>query len=172
MTELNISPLQVNRKSLRVAGIVDESIVDGPGVRLVVFTQGCSHSCPGCHNPETHDFAGGYDIDIEDILSKVKENPLLDGITLSGGDPFEQAEACSELARRAKEQGYNIVAYTGYTLEKLLRNKKHINLLEYIDILIDGRFEIDKLDLTLPFRGSSNQRIIKLSDYSLNLNAM
>lgn len=171
MTELNISHLQVNKDTLRIAGLQDESIVDGPGVRLVVFTQGCRHKCLGCHNPETHDFSKGYDIEIEAIINKLKENPLLDGITLSGGDPFEQAESCSILARRAKDLGFNVVAYTGYTYEKLLKNKKHSKLLEYVDILIDGKFEMDKIDLTLPFRGSSNQRILNIGDHKVSLNA-
>ncbi len=165
MTELNISHLQQDKNKIRIAGILEESIVDGPGVRLVVFTQGCKHNCPGCHNPETHNFSGGYDIDIKDILQKLKENPMIDGITLSGGDPFEQSDSCSILASKAKELGYNVVAYTGYTYEKLLKNKRHLNLLKNVDILIDGKFELEKIDLTLPFRGSSNQRILNVSEY-------
>lgn len=164
MTGLNISHLQISKNTIRVAGILEESIVDGPGVRLVVFTQGCKHQCTGCHNPETHDFSGGYDIVIEEILTRLKENPMIDGITLSGGDPFEQAESCSILASRAKVLGYNVVAYTGYTYEILLKNKKHLQLLQYVDILIDGRFEIEKMDLTLAFRGSSNQRILYMQE--------
>ncbi len=160
MIESNISHLQVNNNKIRIAGIQEESIVDGPGLRLVVFTQGCKHHCPGCHNPETHDFSGGYDMDIDQIISILKENPMLDGITLSGGDPFEQSESCSILAFKAKELGYSVVAYTGYTYENLIKNKRHRKLLEFVDILIDGRFEQDKKDLTLAFRGSSNQRII------------
>lgn len=149
---------------LRIAGIINESIVDGPGIRLVVFTQGCRHNCPGCHNPHTHSFEGGTLVDIDDIINQVKNNPLLDGITLSGGEPFEQAEALSELAQRAKEMGYNIMTYTGYTFEHIIENKDKIKgwdkLIGVTDILVDGRFEIAKKSMLLKFRGSQNQRII------------
>jgi len=160
MTELNISQSLINNKTIRIAGLVEESIVDGPGIRLVVFTQGCNHNCVGCQNAHTHDFKGGYEMTIGDILALIRENPLVDGVTLSGGDPFEQAEACSYLANKVKDLGLNVVAYTGYTFEKLLSNKVHMKLLKATDILIDGKFEISKKDLTLPFRGSTNQRII------------
>ncbi|WFA09388.1 anaerobic ribonucleoside-triphosphate reductase activating protein [Tissierella sp. Yu-01] len=161
MTGLNIShSIDNNIKTIRVAGLVEESIVDGPGIRLVIFTQGCRHNCPGCHNPQTHDFRGGYEINIDDILKLLRDNPLLDGITLSGGDPFEQAENCSYLAKKVRELGFNVVAYTGYTFENLLIKKKFSKLLENTDILIDGKFDISEKDLTIPFRGSKNQRII------------
>jgi anaerobic ribonucleoside-triphosphate reductase activating protein len=149
---------------LRIAGIINESIVDGPGIRLVVFTQGCKHHCPGCHNPHTHSFEGGTLIDIDDIIKQMKGNPLLDGITLSGGDPFEQAEALSELAKKVKNMGYNVITYTGYTFEYILENKDKNKgwdkLLGQTDILVDGRFEIAKKNILLKFRGSENQRII------------
>lgn len=149
---------------LRIAGIVNESIVDGPGIRLVVFTQGCRHNCPGCHNPHTHSFEGGTLIDIDDIINQVKSNPLLDGITLSGGEPFEQAEALSELAQSIKSMGYNIMTYTGYTFEHIIENKYKIKgwdkLISVTDILVDGRFEIARKSMLLKFRGSQNQRII------------
>ena len=161
MTGLNIShSIDNNLKTIRVAGLVEESIVDGPGIRLVIFTQGCKHNCPGCHNPQTHDFKGGYEINIDDILKLLEDNPLLDGITLSGGDPFEQAENCSYLAKKVRELGFNVVTYTGYTFENLLIEKKFSKLLKTTDILIDGKFDISKKDLTIPFRGSNNQRII------------
>jgi anaerobic ribonucleoside-triphosphate reductase activating protein len=149
---------------LRIAGIINESIVDGPGIRLVVFTQGCKHHCPGCHNPHTHSFDGGTLVEVDDIIKQVKSNPLLDGITLSGGDPFEQAEALSELAKKVKNMGYNVITYTGYTFEYILENKdKNMGwdkLLGQTDILVDGRFEIAKKNILLKFRGSENQRII------------
>lgn len=149
---------------IRIAGIIKESIVDGPGIRLVVFAQGCRHNCPGCHNPHTHSFDGGTMIEAESILALMKSNPLLDGITLSGGEPFEQATALSELARGAKELGYNVMTYTGYTFENLMKNKDKIigwgNLLGYTDILVDGRFELERRNLLLKFRGSENQRVI------------
>lgn len=152
-------------KQLRIAGIEQESIVDGPGIRMVIFTQGCSHNCIGCHNPETHSFDGGKLINIEDIINMVKENSLLDGITLSGGDPFEQALECSILAKKIKELGLSVVTYTGYTFEEILGEEKFRQLLLQTDILIDGKFNISQKSLMLPFRGSSNQRIIEVKKY-------
>lgn len=152
-------------EQLRIAGIEEESIVDGPGIRMVIFTQGCNHNCIGCHNTETHSFDGGKLIDIEDIINMVKENSLLDGITLSGGDPFEQALECSILARKVKELGLNVVTYSGYTFEDILVDEKFRQLLLQTDILIDGKFNISQKSLMLPFRGSSNQRIIDVKKY-------
>ncbi len=152
---------------LRIAGINKESIVDGPGIRLVVYTQGCKHNCVGCHNPETHSFHGGQLISINEIFNMIKENPLLDGITFSGGEPFEQAENVAILGEKVKKTGLNVVTYTGYTyeemLEQLSKNKSWKRLLNCTDILIDGPFQIDKKSLELKFRGSSNQRIIEVS---------
>lgn len=149
---------------LRIAGIVEESIVDGPGIRFVVFTQGCKHNCPGCHNPHTHSFDGGEIVEIDSIIDSIKENPLLSGVTLSGGEPFEQAKALAELSKKIKELGYNIISYTGYTYEYIIENSSEasgwMDLLKEIDILIDGRFEIEKKSLNLRYKGSSNQRII------------
>lgn len=150
---------------IRVAGIVEESIVDGPGIRLVVFTQGCKHNCKGCHNPESHSFTGGYLMEIEEILEEIKSNPLLDGLTLSGGEPFEQWEACSELAKEVKKLGLNVVTYTGYTFEEILKNDGFKKLLLQTDTLIDGKFEIDEKSLLLQFRGSKNQRIINVKRF-------
>lgn len=159
MIELNTSHL--NNK-LRISGIVDESIVDGPGIRLTVFTQGCSHNCPGCHNPDTHDYNGGQEILIQDIIKMVEDNPLLDGITISGGEPFDQVDSSTYLAKSVREMGLNVVIYSGYDYEYLLSQEKYKKLLLHADILVDGKFDIKKKDLTLPFRGSSNQRIIEL----------
>ena len=147
-------------QSIRISGIVEESIVDGPGIRLVVFTQGCKHNCKDCHNNHTHDFGGGYDISTDEVINLIKANPLLDGVTLSGGDPFEQAIACNNLAIEVKELGLNVITYTGYTFEQIIKNEEHMKLLLNTDILIDGKFEVSHKDLTLPFRGSKNQRII------------
>lgn len=152
-------------EKLRIAGIEEESIVDGPGIRMVIFTQGCNHNCIGCHNPETHSFHGGKLIDIDDIINMVKENSLLDGITLSGGDPFEQSFECSTLARRVKELGLNVVTYSGYTFEEILANENFRELLLQTDILIDGKFDISEKSLMLQFRGSKNQRIIDVKKY-------
>ncbi|SDX14949.1 anaerobic ribonucleoside-triphosphate reductase activating protein [Tepidimicrobium xylanilyticum] len=151
-------------EKIKVAGIIRESIVDGPGIRLVVFTQGCVHNCFGCHNPETHPFSSGYYIHIDEIVEMVKKDPLLDGITLSGGEPFHQGRACAKLARKIRELNLNVVTYTGYTFEELLKeidiNRGWHELLHATDILIDGRFQIDRKSLLLKFRGSENQRII------------
>lgn len=185
MIESNTSPVKLNDSrdnigvsvsisdiKIRIAGIEEESIVDGPGIRLVVFTQGCSHKCKGCHNPETHNYNGGYDIGIDDIIKMVKSNPLLDGITISGGDPFEQAYESSRLAKRVKELGLNVITYTGYRFEEIISKARYDEgfreLLLETDILIDGRFEISKKDLTLPFRGSKNQRMIDVKNSLIN----
>lgn len=160
---------------LRVAGTVNESIVDGPGIRYVIFTQGCHHNCVGCHNPQTHAFDGGSLIDINDIIKQVKRNPLLDGITFSGGEPFEQADVLSELAREIKALGLNVMTYTGYTIEYINKNKTYHmgweKLLSLTDILVDGKFEITKKNLLLKFRGSENQRIIDVGR-SIKLNSV
>jgi len=153
--------------TIRIAGIINESIVDGPGIRLVVFAQGCPHRCQGCHNPQTHPFEGGQLVTIDDILEMVKKNPLLDGVTFSGGEPFSQAKPFARLGQRLKELGMNIMTYTGYTYEYLLKENNNSNgwkeLLDVSDILVDGRFEIEKKNLLLPFRGSENQRIIDMN---------
>lgn len=151
-------------RQLRIAGIIKESIVDGPGIRLVVFTQGCRHHCPGCHNPNSHSFEGGTLVDISFVLQQITSNPLLDGVTLSGGEPFEQAEILAELAREIKNLGLNIMTYTGYKFEYLLAHSDThpgwAELLDQTDILVDGRFDMEKKNLLLRFRGSENQRII------------
>ncbi len=148
---------------LRIAGTVNDSIVDGPGIRFAVFTQGCPHNCEGCHNPQTHDFSGGTLADTDEILKKIKENPLLDGVTFSGGEPFCQAEALACLGRQIRALGMNVVTYTGYTFETLFneRGKNHWGeLLEATDFLIDGPFILARRDWNIRFRGSSNQRYI------------
>jgi len=149
---------------IRIAGIIKESIVDGPGIRMVVFAQGCKHNCPGCHNPDTHSFDGGTLVTVNSILEQARKNPILDGITFSGGEPFEQAEAFAVLAQEAKKLNLNIVTYTGYTYEYILENSSKFSgweaLINETDILVDGRYEEDKRNLLLKFRGSENQRII------------
>jgi len=149
---------------IRIAGIENDSIVDGPGFRLAVFTQGCPHRCPGCHNPETHPFDGGRETDTDKIIGIMLDNPLLDGITLSGGDPFCQPEACTVLAKAAKENGLNVWAYSGWTFEELLKmaeeNAGIRELMNYTDVLIDGPFILKERTLELRFRGSKNQRMI------------
>lgn len=145
---------------IRIAGIAQDSIVDGEGIRLTIFVQGCPHHCPGCHNPETHDFNGGRDIDTADIIAMMDANPLLDGVTLSGGEPFCQPEACIEIAAAAHLKGLNVWCYTGYTLEELEGHP----LLDEVDVLVDGRYMEEQRTLELPFRGSRNQRIVVLRD--------
>ncbi len=142
--------------------ILTDSIVDGEGLRAVIWAQGCSHNCKECHNPETHDFNKGIEKDVEDIKKEINKLTLQDGITLSGGDPFFQPEACTEIAKYAKEQGLNIWAYTGFLFEVLLKNEKTRELLNYIDVLVDGKFEIENKSLNIKFRGSTNQRIINV----------
>ena len=149
---------------IRLAGVANDSIVDGPGIRFTIFVQGCTRRCKGCHNPQTHDFNGGYESSTEELLQKILSNPLLDGVTFSGGEPFEQAEALYDLGKKLSEKGYNIITYTGYTFEYLIQNANEKNfykeLLSVTDFLIDGEFEIDKKSYELKFKGSSNQRIL------------
>lgn len=153
--------------SLRIAGIMRESIVDGPGIRFAVFCQGCPHDCPGCHNPETHDPAGGNEVKIDRILQEFDKNPLLSGMTFSGGESMCQPEGFAVLGREVKARGKTITIYTGYTLEQLLKMAEDTpaigELLEMCDILIDGPFIMGKRDLNLQFRGSSNQRVIDMN---------
>lgn len=141
-----------------------DSIVDGEGIRAVIWTQGCRHHCPGCHNPTTHDFNKGYELDLEEVEKQIKELDGQDGITFSGGDPMEQASACAKLAEFAKKEKLNIWCYTGYTYEELIEKSKTepeiLNFLKYIDILVDGKFVLSQKSYDVPFRGSKNQRII------------
>lgn len=152
---------------LRISGIIEESIVDGPGLRFTVFTQGCPHHCPGCHNPQTHDFDKGEIMDIWEIFKMYRENPLLSGITFSGGEPFCQPEPLYELGKLVKSLGHNVMTYTGYTYEQLLlmagENSGIGRLLSVTDILVDGPFIEAERDLDLKYRGSKNQKIIILN---------
>lgn len=149
---------------LRLAGVIRESIVDGPGIRMTIFTQGCPHHCKGCHNEQTWDFEGGYDSSTERILEEAQKDPILRGLTFSGGEPFAQAESLSILAKEAKEKGYDIFCYTGYTFEHLVSefdsHPEYKALLSNCDWLVDGPFVLDKRSLMLKFRGSTNQRIL------------
>ena len=150
--------------NMRIAGIVNDSIVDGPGLRLAIFAQGCPHHCPGCHNPESHDFAGGSDMDTEKIIARMDANALLDGITLAGGEPFEQPDACRILADAAHARGLNVWAYSGYTFEQLCAVPEKRRLLEACDVLVDGPFLLAERSLDLRFRGSKNQRVLKVAE--------
>jgi len=148
---------------MRIAGFVEESIVDGDGIRFVVFAQGCPHRCPGCHNPDTHSLEGGYDITVSELIAKIKRDPLLSGVTLSGGEPFLQPEPLTELAKAVHQLGLNVWVYSGYTKEELeaAHNSDWQALLAETDVLVDGKYIEALKDEKLPFRGSSNQRIIK-----------
>lgn len=154
---------------IRLAGICYESLVNGEGIRRVFFSQGCSHNCEGCFNPDTHSFNSGEEKDIDELVKDVINNPMLDGVTFSGGDPFQQASKFKVFAKKLKKHNINIWSYTGYTMEEILKenDKDKIELLNYIDVLVDGKFDINKKEDRLKFRGSSNQRIISVKE-SLN----
>ena len=146
---------------LELSGIVSDSIVDGPGIRVTVFCQGCPHHCPGCHNRETWEFGCGTPMEEETILEIVRSNPLCRGVTFSGGEPFAQGEAFAKLAKLLKEHRYEVASYSGYTFEQLLSGTPaQRELLRHIDVLIDGPFIQSEKSLELSFRGSRNQRIL------------
>ena len=146
---------------LKIAGIEHESIVDGPGLRTVLFFQGCLRHCEGCHNPETWDMEGGTEVTVDAVLAKIESNPLCSGITYSGGEPFLQADELIHLTHRLKEKNYEIAAYTGFLFEELLNGtKEQQELLNMIDVLIDGSFILSERSLDMNFIGSGNQRII------------
>ena len=151
---------------IRTFGVVRESIVDGPGLRFVLFVQGCPHRCEGCHNPESHDPAGGYDCSAEQVIEAFGRDPLLRGITFSGGEPMMQAEALLPVARAVRGMGKDVMIYSGFTYEQLAEMAKADpavdELLGLAWLLVDGRFELAQRDLSLRFRGSRNQRIIDL----------
>ena len=139
-----------------------DSVVDGEGIRTVIWTQGCPHHCRGCHNPITHSFTGGFLKDVDELVNEISQLEFQDGITFSGGDPMMQPEECTYIAQKCKEMGYNIWCYTGFLYEELLDDPKKVKFLNYIDVLVDGKFEIDKKSYSAKFRGSSNQRLINV----------
>lgn len=151
---------------LRIAGITNDSIVDGPGIRLVIFAQGCLHACEGCHNPESWPLDGGRLITVEQVIQKMDQNPLLDGITLSGGEPFEQAAAMAAISRAAHARKLHVITYTGYLWEELFHPNAPApwqELLQATDVLVDGRFILQQRSLDLVFRGSKNQRVLDVA---------
>ena len=158
---LEEAPLKVH-----LAGIVNESVTDGPGLRIALFFQGCEHHCAGCHNPHTWPFQGGSEYKVTELLRQLLDTPLIKGITLSGGDPFYQPEAAAIIAREFHIRGKNVWAYTGFTWEELQnsRDSARINLLSQCDVLIDGPFVQSQRSLTLNFCGSSNQRLILVKE--------
>lgn len=147
---------------MRVMNILHDSVVDGEGLRTVIFFAGCPHACPGCHNPTSWNRSNGKEMSIDEIIEEIKSNPLTD-VTFSGGEPFIQAEEVAELAKRIKTLGKNIWAYSGFTYEQIVSDPDKRKLLSFCDVLVDGPFKQEKRDLSLSFRGSSNQRIIKLN---------
>lgn len=161
---------------MRLSGIIDESIVDGPGIRMIIFFQGCTHNCYKCHNPETHSFTGGKEYDLEYVDKKLADSPYLDGVTFSGGDPLDNPESALEIAKLVKEKyNLNLWIYTGYTFEEILEksknNKIYLDIFSLTDVLVDGPFVNNLRDLSLLYRGSTNQRIIDVKQ-SLKTNSI
>lgn len=148
-----------------ISGFAPNSITDGPGLRFTVFCQGCVHNCPGCHNPETHSFGTGVEYQVEDIYKMIKKDPIVRGVTFSGGEPFCQAEGFYRLAKLLKADGYEIAAYSGFTYEQLTKNTDswEYKLLSLCDILVDGPFVMAQRTLSGGFRGSSNQRVLNVA---------
>jgi len=151
---------------MRIAGLVQDSIVDGPGLRFVVFTQGCELDCEGCQNPAARGLDGGTEITVDGIIAEMSRNPLTDGLTLSGGEPSVQAADCAKLAAAARKKGLNVWFYSGYTFEELT-SRANVEpdvreLLELTDVLVDGRFRLNERTLSTKWRGSLNQRIIDI----------
>lgn len=148
--------------TIRVLDIIHQTMADGPGFRTAIYCAGCAHACPGCHNPQSWDFKGGQVVSVEELLETVKADSLSD-VTFTGGDPFYQVEAFTELARRIKQEtDKTIWCWTGFTLEEIQADPHLAQLLPWLDVLVDGPFILEQRDTTLLFRGSPNQRIIYL----------
>ena len=154
-----------DKMKLRIAGVEKESIVDGEGYRYSIFTQGCPHACPGCHNPQTHDAQGGHWTTLGELLQDILSNPLLSGVTFSGGEPFQQAGELAELARELHRHNLDVWCYTGYLYENLQAqgSPSQQALLAEVDVLVDGPYVEAQRDLNLAFRGSSNQRLLDMA---------
>ncbi len=149
--------------TIRLYGTAPDSIVDGPGLRFAVFVQGCTHACPGCHNPDSQPCAGGEVRRIDELVAQIAANKLARGVTISGGEPFEQAAACAELARQLRRRGLSVWTYSGYRYEQLaagVPDPAALDLLAQTDVLVDGPFVQALHSFDLPWRGSSNQRLI------------
>ncbi|MFV0627101.1 MAG: anaerobic ribonucleoside-triphosphate reductase activating protein [Alphaproteobacteria bacterium] len=149
---------------LRIASVVDDSVVDGPGVRYVIFTQGCKHNCPGCHNPQSHSFSTGMFVSFDEFYSDLSRFKYVKAVTFSGGEPLEQPEVIAEFVAKLKEKGYHILIYTGYTFEQILADEKKLKAIEKADLLVDGLFILRLRSLGANFRGSSNQRIVDIQE--------
>lgn len=155
----------INNDTIRIAGVVKESTVDGPGFRYVVFTQGCPHNCAGCHNPDTHDFKGGKLVSIDKLVEDINKNPLLKGITISGGEPFMQPKQVYNLISKIDKSKHTVMLYSGFKYEDLLEkaksNEYYLKILQNTDVLIDGKFVEALKSENVMFRGSTNQRAIE-----------
>lgn len=167
--ELVQNPAQEQKQKsecrIRVAGIINESIADGPGIRYVLFVQGCPHHCPGCHNPETQCLNGGYLLTASEILEQIRRSPLLSGVTFSGGEPFLQAEKLVPIARECHRLGLNVITYSGWTFEELVKanNPAWNCLIAESDVIVDGPYQQELRSYQSKFRGSSNQRLVNVS---------
>lgn len=147
---------------LWIMNIIEDTTVDGPGLRTAIYAAGCSHACPGCHNPTSWDIHNGRPMEIEEIVRRILDDPFAD-VTFSGGDPFYQVEGFTRLAQAIKTNSRkSIWCYTGYSFEQIMQRPKLACLLPYIDVLVDGRFVRELRDESLRFRGSSNQRLINV----------
>lgn len=151
--------------TLRVIDIIDGTSVDGPGLRTSIYFAGCAHQCPGCHNKSTWDFHAGREMSLDQLLEHINDNGM--NVTFSGGDPLYQIDALTKLARSIKESGKSIWCYTGFTYEELVNDKRYLDLFDNIDVLVDGPFIESLHDIDLPFRGSSNQRLIDVRNSTL-----
>lgn len=149
---------------MKIMNIIHDSVVDGEGLRTVIFFAGCPHACLGCHNPASWKMSNGTKMSLDEVLAEVESNPMTN-VTLSGGEPFIQAKAAIPLAKKIKELGKNIWAYSGFTYEEIMEAKDPYKreLLSFCDVLVDGRFILEERDLSLTFKGSKNQRIIRLT---------
>lgn len=155
---------------LRVAGFLDNTMVNGKGLRSTLFLSGCNHNCDGCQNKEMQSFKYGDDVELEKINERIKKNiPLISGVTFSGGEPFEQAKELTELAKKIKEENLDIWCYTGYTIEEILKSQDEhkLNLLKQLDVLVDGKFQKHLMEGALKYTGSRNQRIINLKEVNI-----
>jgi len=149
---------------LNISGIIEESIVDGDGIRFTIFTQGCPHHCAGCHNKSTWEIKENQLVNEDDIVKKISDNFLLDGVTFSGGEPFLQTEPLIYIAKKVHELNKTVWSYTGFVFEYIITQEGMKNLLENIDVLVDGKFVLEQRDISLKFKGSANQRIIDIQE--------
>ena len=154
----------MNAQKIRVAGIVNESITDGPGIRFVLFLQGCPHHCEGCQNPQTQCLEGGTFMTADEILDLIRNDPLISGVTFSGGEPFLQADLIAPIAHECHRLGLNVMTYTGWTFEELVsaKNPSWNRLIAESDVIVDGPFIQDQRSYDTKFRGSSNQRLVNV----------